>query len=228
VIGALLFDFDGVIADSMELHFRAWQQVLPPHGVEPEVIVLKTHEGEPAWRIATEFFKRAGRPLDEETARCLADDKNEWFRSQPPPPTFRELPAILDWARAREIRAAVVTGTVRKNVEHVMTGLLLRFDAVIGDGDYPRGKPFPDPYLAAARHFGLAPDACIVIENAPMGIRAAKAAGMFCVALQTTLTPEYLYQADLIMPDHAALMKWLKESEEKGAAPTRTAAPKIA
>lgn len=214
MIRGLLFDFDGVIADSLEPHMAAWQQLLPALGVVPESAVLRQHEGEPAWRIATEFFARAGRTLDPEQARQLAAAKNELFRGQPPPPVYPELPAILDWAELAGVKKAVVTGTVRQNIEHVIGPLMLRFEAIIGDGEYPRPKPHPDPYLAGARRLNLAPGECVVIENAPMGIRAAKAAGIFCVALETTLEPSFLQMADLILPGHAALLKWLQEGEK--------------
>lgn len=214
MIRALLFDFDGVIADSLEPHLAAWQQLLPAWGVTPESAVLRQHEGEPAWRIATEFFARAGRTLAPDQARQLADAKNQLFRSQLPPPVYPELPAILDWAEHAGVKKAVVTGTVRQNIEHVIGPLMQRFEAIIGDGDYPRPKPHPDPYLAGARRLGVAPDECVVVENAPMGIRAARAAGIFCVALETTLEPSFLELADLILPGHAALLEWLQAGEK--------------
>jgi len=62
-----------------------------------------------------------------------------------------------------------------------------------------RGKPYPDPYIKAAKILGLRPNDCLVIENAPYGIRSAKAAGMFCVAVTTSLPKEYLKKADVIV-----------------------------
>ncbi|HNW58152.1 MAG TPA: HAD family phosphatase [bacterium] len=209
MIRALLFDFDGVIADSADRHMRAWQEVLPPLGIEPVALVLRRHEGEPAWRIAQEMCAHGGLKIDEAKARRLAQLKNSHFRSQSTPPIYPGALEIVEYASRSGIRTAVVTGTSRENLQHILGDELSRFDALFGDGDFAQPKPWPDPYLTAMRHFGLTPGECVVVENAPMGIRAAKAAGLFCVALQTTLPPEELTQADLILPDHAALLQWL-------------------
>jgi beta-phosphoglucomutase len=73
------------------------------------------------------------------------------------------------------------------------------FDFIITGDEVPRAKPCPDPYLAAARQLGLRPDECVVVENAPLGIEAAKNAGMYCVAVETTLGKEYLQAADCLV-----------------------------
>ncbi len=210
MIEALLFDFDGVISNSIDIHFQGWQVVLPPLGVEPNPLVLRRHEGEPAWRIALEMCAAAGKPVGEEEARRLAELKNSWFRGQPKPELYAGVVEILDFAHRAGIRTAVVTGTNRQNLHHVLGETSARFDALFCEGDYARPKPHPDPYLAAVAYFGLPHAACVVVENAPMGIRAASGAGLYCVALQTTLAPGYLQQADLILPDHAALLGWLE------------------
>ena len=73
------------------------------------------------------------------------------------------------------------------------------FDFIITGDEVPRAKPYPDPYLTAAHHLELKPRQCMVVENAPLGIEAAKNAGMYCVAIVTTLGKEYLTSADLIL-----------------------------
>jgi beta-phosphoglucomutase len=79
------------------------------------------------------------------------------------------------------------------------------FDFIITGDEVPRAKPFPDPYLTAAHHLGILPEQCMVVENAPLGIEAAKNAGMYCVAIATTLGEEYLTAADLILRNIAEL-----------------------
>jgi beta-phosphoglucomutase-like phosphatase (HAD superfamily) len=214
VIKALLFDFDGVISASIDQHLRAWQVVLPPIGVEPDPLVLRRHEGEPAWRIAQEMCLFCGKSIDEPEARRLAALKNDHFRSQPGPGLYAGVTEILDYAVQAGLKTAVVTGTTHQNIQYVLGEWIGRFDALFGDGDYARPKPNPDPYLAAVDHFALPPEACVVIENAPMGIRAAKSAGLFCLALLTTLPREELSQADLVLPDHASLLQWLREGQK--------------
>jgi beta-phosphoglucomutase len=73
------------------------------------------------------------------------------------------------------------------------------FDYAVTGDHVKRGKPHPDPYLKAAKGLGLRPRECIVVENAPLGIESAKRAGMFCVALTTSLPREYLKRADVVV-----------------------------
>ncbi|HOT95703.1 MAG TPA: HAD family phosphatase [bacterium] len=214
MIGALLFDFDGVIANSSDRHLNAWKMVLPPLGVEPVDLVLRRHEGEPAWRIAQAMCAHGGLEIDEREARRLGAEKNIHFRRETTPSVYPGVAEILDFAARSGIRTAVVTGTSRENLLHILGERCDRFDALFCDGDFARPKPYPDPYLTAMRYFDLAPERCVVIENAPMGIRAAKAAGLYCIALETTLPSGELQQADLILPGHAALLQWLEQRQK--------------
>ena len=105
-----------------------------------------------------------------------------------------------------------MTGTKRENLGVIIPDeLLVQFDIIIADGDTKRGKPSPDPYLAAAQKVAVAPNECLVIENAPAGIEAAKAAGMFCAAIKTTLSGEHLNKADVTFNNHAELLERLNQ-----------------
>ncbi len=84
------------------------------------------------------------------------------------------------------------------------------FDVIITGSDLERGKPDPAPYLKALEKLELAKNECIVIENAPLGITAAKRAGLYCVAVASTLEPEKVQHADLVFNDHSALLEYLK------------------
>ena len=77
--------------------------------------------------------------------------------------------------------------------------ILNEFNTVITGDKIDRGKPFPDPYLMAAKELGLEPSECLVVENAPVGIEAAKNAGMYCIAITSTLDKKYLSKADKII-----------------------------
>ncbi len=75
--------------------------------------------------------------------------------------------------------------------------------------DVKKGKPDPEPYLKALHHLGSKPESSVVIENAPMGIRSAKSAGLTCYAIETSLSGEYLHEADLVFHNHQALFAFL-------------------
>jgi len=98
---------------------------------------------------------------------------------------------------------ALVTSAGRRYAEETLTELGVRplFSVVVTAGDVTVGKPDPEGYLAAARRLGTAPAACVVFEDAPAGVAAAKAAGMYCVAVATTHPPEDLAGADQVVPD---------------------------
>jgi len=101
------------------------------------------------------------------------------------------------------IKKALVTGSILKNILPVVGKDFLRnFEIIITGDQVTHTKPHPEPYLTAAEKLNVKPNECIVIENAPSGITAAKQAGMFCIALKTTIQNEqYLKEADLIVAD---------------------------
>jgi beta-phosphoglucomutase len=206
LIQAVLFDFDGVLAETIQQHLTAWQEVLRKDYFEPDGLVLRLNEGQPARMMTQALFQHAGMEVSNQEARRLGDLKNEAFRRFEKPRVFPQIFSILDMLHAHHLRTAVVTGTKLANLKHVLGDQLLqRFDAVIQDGDYAQPKPDPEPFLQAAKRLGVAAADCMVVENAPHGIRAAKEAGMFCLAVMTTLPREPLAGADVIIKDHDAL-----------------------
>ncbi len=206
MIAAVLFDFDGVIGDTMSWHLLAWKEVLATVGISlvPEMVLR--NEGRPASEIATIIADSVGVKLSAAEAEDVARRKNARFREihrATAAPGAVELVAEL---KRRGLKTALVTGTERANVYAVLPPVLITlFDTIVAAGDAQRGKPHPDPFLLAARRVGVAPAHCLVVENAPSGIGAAQAAGMKCVALRTTLPDDYLQGADVIVDDLPAL-----------------------
>ena len=95
---------------------------------------------------------------------------------------------------------SLVTGSPLVEVKKILPRQIVSLFRVVVAGDQVKqGKPHPESYLKAARLFNLKPEQCLVVENAPLGIESAKRAGMFCVALTTSLPREYLTQADIIV-----------------------------
>lgn len=212
MIRAVIFDFDGVLAPTAPDHFSAWQTVLRPRGIEPDFDVMRLHEGSPAFRILQAMAAHVGVTLDDDTAKSYTIEKNRMFVSQCRTQPFAEIPALLDLCRQRGIKTAVATGTNLTNLQHVLGhDLSRRFQALVYEGRYQRGKPFPDPFLTAAELLQVAASECLVVENAPLGIEAAKAAGMVCAAVMTTLGREHLQKADVILTSHAELLNYLEK-----------------
>ncbi len=196
----------------MPYHLPAWDQVLQEeYGFPLNPMSIMLNEGRPVLEIARAVFQNAGHSYDEATLLNVIEKKNERFRATHRAAVYPENFEIMRWVKSRGIKIALVTGTKRDNLRVVLPQSLIDgLDAIITDGDTPRGKPAPDPYLAAAKQLDLTPDECLVVENAPIGITAAKAAGMFCIALKTTLSEEHLQQADVTLSNHSELVQRLK------------------
>ncbi|MBD3386841.1 HAD-IA family hydrolase [candidate division KSB1 bacterium] len=217
MIKAILFDFDGVLAHTFPYHFKAWQIVIHQYfHFDPDAHSIQINEGSPAYKIAQAIVATQSVDLDEAAARSLAEQKNLIFRKISRAGPYQEIPDILSQCRSLDLKLGLVTGTTLENIHRVLSGDILdQFQIVIEEGDTRRGKPFPDPYQTAAENLETDPANCLVVENAPLGIQAAKAAGCFCIALQTTLEKEHLNHADVILKDHRSLQKQIKLIIEK-------------
>ena len=105
---------------------------------------------------------------------------------------------LLDRLAARGIGVAVATSAPEKNVAHTLSaiGLADRIGVITRSDAVPRGKPFPDVFLRAAHELGVAPEACLAFEDAPVGVAAARSAGMRCVAITSTFSAEMFAATD--------------------------------
>lgn len=211
MIKALLFDFDGVLAETWPYHFAAWQQVLVPEGIVPDELTFRLSEGAPTYKICQALARHCGPEFSEAEARDYARKKNEVFQSISRAQVYPGIKEMFDWAKAHGIKIGLVTGTIMKNLQVVLGDLLHEFDTIITSEDTRNGKPDPEPYLKAAAHLQIAPSECLVVENAPLGIQSAKAAGAICVALTTTLPGEHLQVADVICSNHFELLQRMPE-----------------
>ncbi len=217
-LSAVIFDFDGVVIDSHEAHERSW-------------FALAAELGRPFTRetfVATfgqrneSILPMLGWAEQGDAARIqqLGDRKESHYREILRKEGITPLPgvvALLENLRQEGIPCAIGTSTPRANVECVLeiTGLAGFFQDVAAAEDVTRGKPDPEVFLRAAAKLGAEPSTCVVIEDAQVGIRAAKAAGMKAVAVTTThssvsLAPENPDRIeDSLIPVDAAYLRGL-------------------
>ena len=207
---AFVFDMDGTIVDNMAFHTRSWITFFERRGKAVD---------------ADEFFRTTAGRQGQEIIRShleqeLADDEVATLIHEKEG-VYRELYAphlravsgfedLIGTARASGTKLAVATAAPPANIEFTLDGLDLRrhFDAIVGAADVARGKPHPDVFLEAARRCGVAPEHCIVFEDAPLGVEAARRAGMRAVVLTTTLPASSFAEFDNIVAtvnDFAAL-----------------------
>lgn len=181
----LLFDFDGVIADTENIHIAAWQRALEMMGCAiPEELCAEAMEMDDRVFLARFFAMRefAGGDIDGWVARkqtitraLLADS----------PRVYPGIPELIASARRRRFKIAVVTTTWRENVTTVLqaSGLLKKIDVIVGKEDVAETKPHPEPYLRAIALLDLNPFSSVAFEDSPNGLISARRASLRTIAV---------------------------------------------
>ncbi len=209
---AILLDMDGVVLDSPPMHLLSWQRTLEPLGVRLGAEDIFPLEGMPTERTAQKLTElMLGRACSPQEAQRLASRKRELFREIFQPTFVPGIAPLLQDLYGRGYRLGLVTGSARSVVDESFapTGYADLFEVIVTGDDVSRGKPDPEPYQVAARQLNVPPSDCLVIENAPLGIRSARSAGMGCVALTTTLPASRLAAADQVFAHATELRGWL-------------------
>jgi beta-phosphoglucomutase-like phosphatase (HAD superfamily) len=177
---AYLFDCDGTIADSMPLHYVAWSKALAEWGCEFSAELFYAWGGMSVAEIIYTLNEQRGLCMP---VAAVARRKEELYFENLP--QLKAVPEVLGHIEASygRIPFAVVSGSTRESVTASLTALHLldKFETLVCAGDYEKSKPDPEPFLIAARRLGVAPEDCLVFEDADMGIEAATAAGMASV-----------------------------------------------
>ncbi|HQU72547.1 MAG: HAD family phosphatase [Calditrichaeota bacterium] len=207
---AVMLDFDGVVVRSMEDHYEGWRRALAEYGIEMLPEELFVIEGTGAEEIASQFTRKFNLPFEE--AGNIIRKKIAYYDELKNIELYPDLLELLDWAGDRGLLTALVTNSepdwVYRTLEEF--GLTDRFEAIITAEDFRFAKPAPEPFLRAAQQLSVDPEETVVLENAPLGIRAARAAGMRCIALATTLSPKYLKEADVVADNLSEALDALK------------------
>lgn len=174
---AYLFDCDGTIANSMPLHYLAWQKALAEWKCEFGEDLFYAWGGRPTAEIVAALNERQGLRMPVETVTIQKE--NLYYELLP---QLQAIPHVLEHIEAQHGRIpfAVVSGGTRQSVTASLTllNLLDRFDTLVCAEDYTNSKPHPEAFLTAAARLGVAPDDCLVFEDTDVGIQAATAAGM--------------------------------------------------
>jgi HAD superfamily hydrolase (TIGR01509 family) len=220
LIRALVLDFDGLILDTETPLRLSWEEIYREAGLAVSPVewaaFLGTAADPPA---AYDLMERhLGRSVDREALRlrCLTRE-NELLAKEVPLPGVRD---VLDEAGRMRLLLAVASSSERAWVEGHLARFALRdrFDAVVCAEDVDHTKPFPDLYVEALRRLGVAPVDAIAFEDSAHGVRAAKDAGLFCVAVPNRVTRHLEFpDADLIMAslDERPLGELIREVETR-------------
>lgn len=191
---ALIFDMDGTMIDSMPWHAKAWSEFARRHGIEMGLAdMLRRTTGRNGAECMNELFQR---DIDTAEAWQLVAEKEAIYRELFTP-VFAEVAGFRAFARlaaAQGLKVGVGTAGDQHNIAFVLAGLAMQPPplAVVGGDEGLPGKPEPAIFLEVARRMGIAAAACIVFEDAPFGIEAARRAGMRAVAVCTSHSAEDL------------------------------------
>ncbi len=197
---AILFDMDGVIIDSMPYHYLAWYEALRPLGIRVSVFEVYLREGERWDKSLKDFLMQSGINPSSRTLAKIFRLRQRFFHRYFKRRLFEGIGEFLRCLKKNGYTLGLVTGTPRCELNKILPSRIKGLFTAIVTGEMVKfGKPHPVPYLKAAQLLGLKPRECLVVENAPLGIKSAKAAGMFCAAITTSLPKEYLKQADIIV-----------------------------
>jgi HAD superfamily hydrolase (TIGR01509 family) len=198
---AFIFDMDGTIVDNMAFHTKSWLAFFERRGQTLDADeFFRATAGRQGHEIMSAYM---GAHLSKEESAALDFEKESLYRELYAP-HLAAVNGFVDFiARAKQagIRLAVATAAPTENIAFTLDGLDLRkeFDAIAGAADVARGKPNPDVFLLAAERSGALPVNSIVFEDAPLGVEAARRAGMRAVVLTTTLPAEAFAEFDNVI-----------------------------
>jgi beta-phosphoglucomutase family hydrolase len=197
---AVLWDLDGVIADTGEYHCRAWQEVFSKKGIEFTEEDFIKHFGQ---RNDTIIRDIVGQDVSTEVMETIADRKEKAYRRLVTN-NIQALPGAVELlASLKEsgVKSAIASSAPPENVDIILKGLGIEkyFAAVACGREVTEGKPSPQIFRLAAQKLKADPAGCVVIEDAVAGVAGAKRAGMKCVAVTNSHAGESLRQADLVV-----------------------------
>ena len=212
VLRAVIFDMDGVITMTMPSHFRAWARVFADEGIRVSKFEVYSREGQKGLNSVLEIFAANGKVIALKRAKELLKKKEKLFKANASIKYVPGARSLIKNCCRNGLKLALVTGTARSEVIKILPQNLLDcFDVIVSGSDVRQGKPHPEPYLKAVKALKVAKADAIVVENAPFGITSAVKAGLFCVAIETSLPKAYLKDADKIIHDYQGLRKILKQ-----------------
>jgi beta-phosphoglucomutase len=196
---AVIWDLDGTLIDSSHLHWEAWQKVM---AVENIALTYEQYVADFGKRNDEILRGRLGADAPDEFIARVSLAKEEFYRDLIRTKGLELLPGASYWLerfKAEGWLQALATSAPRGNIDAVFAALGIGgyFDAAISSEEVKAGKPEPDVFLVAAAKMGVAPRDCIVIEDAPAGIEAARRAGMRSIGVLTTHRE---LKADLVAP----------------------------
>lgn len=186
-IKAVIFDLDGVIVSTDELHYEGWKALADREGIEFNKTINNRLRGVSRMASLEIILEKAAKEYTEDEKNEMCTYKNDIYVKLLDKLTGGDIldsaDAVVDSLKSMGIKVAI--GSSSKNTKKILTqiGLIDKFDAIADGTDITHSKPDPEVFLCAAKKLGIEPKYCAVVEDAVAGIQAAKAAGMTACAV---------------------------------------------
>jgi len=221
MIKAVLFDMDGVLYDSMPNHTSSWIKVMQNHGIYMSDIDAYMNEGRTGDETIDLISKREGRIIGCEERKQMYEEKKAIFSACPQVAPFKESGELLKKVAGSGLKIMLVTGSGQPSLLDALNDdfpNIFTRDNMVTSFDVKHGKPHPEPYLTALCKGGLNASEAVVVENSPLGVEAAVAAGIYTIAVNTGPLPDETLLnagANRLLPSIAALLhEWDKIIKE--------------
>ncbi|MCD6133389.1 MAG: beta-phosphoglucomutase family hydrolase [Deltaproteobacteria bacterium] len=198
---AVIFDLDGVVVDTVPLHFKAWKKMFSEYGKDFSFQDYKEKvDGIPRIDGARAILSH----LSQEELKKAASKKQDYFLEfleKEGVKVYESTLNLIKNLRKEGIKVAVISSS--KNCLYILKKANIDnlFDVIITGNDIKRGKPHPDAFLLAIDRLNSTPERCVVFEDAVLGVEAAKTAGTKCIGIDRYNNPERLKEADLVISD---------------------------
>lgn len=196
-----IFDLDGVLVDSVPLHYAAWKRLFDEYGYAfNETIYRQKVDG----RARLDGVRGVMSDIDEVAAIEAGDRKQGYYMEMINQGHLQPFPTTIPFIKTlkeRGIALAAASSSINASVILDRIGLLEEFTEVVTAADITHGKPHPEIFLTAARRIGLSVSECVVFEDAESGITAATQGGFFCVGVDRHQQPEYFKDANMVIKD---------------------------
>ncbi|MBS3124387.1 HAD family phosphatase [Candidatus Woesearchaeota archaeon] len=201
----ILFDLDGTLIKSMEFHYEAWKAAMADFGVVITGDDYYPLEGMNTLEIAKKFCREHG--LEESHSHTIVKKKEQYYLNSGLSNFYEGVDELITSFYSKGILLGIVTASDYQSMQKLMpASFLSKFKTIIDGKQTSRGKPFPDPYLKGLENLGITKEECVVIENAPLGVKSAKNAGIYCVGICSTVSKEKLREADLVIENISKLI----------------------
>lgn len=216
MIKGVFFDLDGTLIKSMHFHFQGWKSVLSKYNINISKKDFFAKEGTKLQELLKYFFNKNNTRFNIHLLEDLIKQKNKYFIENNKVIFYPGVRSLIRYLNKQDIYISIVTAGSRTRIKNSISKEFLKnFDTIVTGDDCKKGKPFPDPYLLSLKHSNLKKSECIIVENAPLGIKAGNAAGIKTLGITNTLDKKYLIKAKYIVDSALEIKKIIENINEK-------------